>query len=255
MNEFCEQNWNKSFGSFGFVSKVMHKNSKKIYAIKRIALNKIESEKVFKELNLLKKLKSRYVVEHVDSWTENNTLKFEEYSETNSSSNISLSHRVFDPRKPILLHIQMEFCSQTLTEVMKYLSKLFLENDAKIKKSLSYFISCELLTEIIECIHYLHQRNVIHRDLKPANILVSDGINGRFVKLADFGLSVIHEFIDQSHTQESGTIKYMAPEVIKSRKYDTKADIYSLGIIVEELFIFNNNSYANSDLIFQFSIK
>jgi serine/threonine protein kinase len=85
--------------------------------------------------------------------------------------------------------------------------------------------------------------------------LVSDGINGRFVKLADFGLSVIHKFIDQSHTQASGTIKYMAPEVIKSRKYDTKADIYSLGIIVEELFIFNNNSYANSHLIFHFFIK
>jgi serine/threonine protein kinase len=122
---------------------------------------------------------------------------------------------------------------------MKYLSKLFLENDSKISKTLCYFICCELLTEIIECVHFLHERNVIHRDLKPANILLSDGINGRFVKLADFRLSLIHEFIDQSHTQASGTIKYMAPEVIKSRKYDTKADIYSLGIIVEELFLLN----------------
>jgi serine/threonine protein kinase len=46
-------------------------------------------------------------------------------------------------------------------------------------------------------------------------------------------------------------MKYMAPEVIKSRKYDTKADIYSLGIIVEELFIFDTKSYANSHLIFR----
>jgi hypothetical protein len=78
------------------------------------------------------KLKSRYVVEHIDSWIEKNTLKYEEYSGTNSSSKISLSHRVFHPRNPILLHIQMEFCSQTLKEVMKYLSKLLLENDSKI---------------------------------------------------------------------------------------------------------------------------
>ncbi len=106
--------------------------------------------------------------------------------------------------KPILLHIQMEFCCQTLKEVMKTLSQLFLENDSKISKTSktwSYFISCELLIEIIECVDYLHKQNppIIHRDLKPANILVSNGINGKFVKLliAHFGLSVIHEFIDQ----------------------------------------------------------
>jgi serine/threonine protein kinase len=131
-------------------------------------------------------LKSRYVVDRIDSWIEKNTLKFEEYSKTDSSSNIKLSHPVFDPSKQILLHIQMEFCSQTLIEVMKYLSKLFLENDSQISKTLCYFISCELLTEIIECVNYLHVRNVIHRDLKPANILITDGINGRFVKLCRF---------------------------------------------------------------------
>jgi serine/threonine-protein kinase len=52
------------------------------------------------------------------------------------------------------------------------------------------------LTKIIECVNYLHERKIIHRDLKPANILITDGINGRFVRLADFGLSGIHEFID-----------------------------------------------------------
>jgi serine/threonine protein kinase len=66
-------------------------------------------------------------------------------------------------------------------------------------------------------------------------ILVSDGINGRFVKLADFDLSVIHEFNDQSHTRGSGTFNYMAPEVMRTRKYDTKADIYRLGVIIEEM--------------------
>jgi alpha-tubulin suppressor-like RCC1 family protein len=245
--EFSEQSL-ISFGGFGFVSKVVNKNSGKIYAIKRIALNELESEKAFKELNLMKELKSCYVVEHIDSWIEKNTLKYEKYSGTGSSSKSLELHPVFDLRKPILLHIQMELCSQTLTEVMKYLSKLFSENNSKITKTWSYFISCESLTEIIECVHFLHERKVIHRDLKPANILITEGINGRFVKLADFGLSVIHEFIDQSHTKFSGTFDYMAPEVMRTKKYDTKADIYSLGIIVEELFTFNNNSYANSYL-------
>jgi serine/threonine-protein kinase len=138
---------------------------------------------------------------------------------------------------------------------MKYLSNEFLENDSKIRHCICYFVSWELLTEIIECVHYLHGRNVIHRDLKPENILVSDGINGRFVKLADFGLSVIHESIDQSHTQGSGTPKYMAPEALTSRNYDLKADIYSLGKIIDELFIFDTKSYANPHLIFHFYIE
>jgi serine/threonine protein kinase len=107
-------------------------------------------------------------------------------------------------------------------------------------KTLCYYICCELLTEIIESVRYLHVRNVIHRNLKAANILITDGINGRFVKLADFGLSVNHEFNDQSHTQDTGTLKYIAPEVGNSRKYNMKADIYSLGIIVKELFLFNS---------------
>jgi serine/threonine protein kinase len=174
----------------------LQNNSKKINAVKRIALNEDKSEKTFKELKLMKELKSCYAVDYIDSWIEENAMKLEDFKATHSASDISLSHRVFDLRKPILLHIQMEFCSQTLSEVMKYLSNDFLENDSKIMKTLCYFISCELLTEIIECVNYLHERNVIHRDLKPANIFVSDGINARFVKLTDFGLSVIHEFID-----------------------------------------------------------
>jgi serine/threonine protein kinase len=107
---------------------------------------------------------------------------------------------------------------------------------------LCYFIRRELFTEVLECVHYLHIRNVIHRDSKPANILITEGINGRFFKLADFGLSVNHEFKNQSHTQFLGTLKYMAPEVMRTRKFDMKSDIHSLGIIVVELFLFNSKT-------------
>jgi serine/threonine protein kinase len=54
-------------------------------------------------------------------------------------------------------------------------------------------------------------------DLKPANILITDGINGRFLKLGDFGLSVIHEFNDESHTRCSGTLNYMATNLFSLR--------------------------------------
>ena len=56
------------------------------------------------------------------------------------------------------------------------------------------------------------------------------------VKIADLGLATVHKYANQSHTRDRGHNKYIAPEVEKGRKYDTRADIYSLGIVLKELF-------------------
>jgi len=77
----------------------------------------------------------------------------------------------------------------------------------------------------------------IYRDLKPENILIT----GKFVRIADFGLAVSHDFENKSHTSKVGTGKYIAPEVLHSKKYNKKADIYSLGVILEEMFGFEND--------------
>jgi serine/threonine protein kinase len=138
----------------------------------------------------------------------------------------------------------MELCVQTLKDVIENLN-LNLNEELRMgtKNSMTpiiYYVSCEIFIEILECVSFLHKQNVIHRDLKPPNILITEGINGRFIKIADLGLSKIHEKNDQSHTQFLGTLNYMAPEVVKSKKYNTKADIYSLGVIIKELFNFES---------------
>jgi serine/threonine protein kinase len=121
---------------------------------------------------------------------------------------------------------------------------------------IAYVITCELFKEILGSVNYLHNHKppVIHRDLKPANILITDESSGRFVKLGDFGLAVNHEFEDQSHTEGTSTLKYIAPEVFKSRKYGTKADIYSLGVILEDLFNIDSDMYSYFESCFLFSL-
>jgi serine/threonine protein kinase len=135
----------------------------------------------------------------------------------------------------------MELCSKTLKDLIKQLNEELNQKPEEVMTPLGYYISSELFIEILESVDYLHKQKVIHRDLKPTNILITDGKNGRFVKIADFGLATIHEFEGQSHTKYSGTPKYRAPEVCSKNKYDLKADIYSLGFILQDLFNFDVN--------------
>ncbi|CAG2165278.1 unnamed protein product [Oppiella nova] len=79
-------------------------------------------------------------------------------------------------------------------------------------------------------------------DLKPDNILIADNIlNGRFVKLCDFGLvtehnSRIHNLTDNKHSINVGTTKYRAPEVAHGKKYDHTSDIWGLALIGGDIF-------------------
>jgi serine/threonine protein kinase len=73
--------------------------------------------------------------------------------------------------------------------------------------------------------------------------LIIDGKNGRFVKTSDFCLVTIHEFDGQTHTKYKRTIRYAAPELMRSRSYYLKADIYSLGFILKELFNIDIKEY------------
>lgn len=184
----------------------------------------------------MSKFRSDYVVEYRTAWIENKSIRFSHY-ENNLKNNqsFSSSHSFFDPNKPLLLHIEMELCSQTLRQLIEQMKNSLIDKNYRI---ISFCISCELMIETLEGVSYLHKNNVIHRDLKPTNILITDCSGDRFVKIADFGLSTIHEREEESHSELTGTLKYMAPEVL-TRKYDTKADIYSLGVITQELFNFN----------------
>lgn len=79
---------------------------------------------------------------------------------------------------------------------------------------------------------YLHKVNVIHRDLKTANLLMDEN---EVVKVADFGVARVKAMDGSSMTAETGTYRWMAPEVISHQYYNHKCDVFSYGILLWEL--------------------
>ncbi|XP_038987634.1 serine/threonine-protein kinase STY8-like isoform X2 [Phoenix dactylifera] len=78
---------------------------------------------------------------------------------------------------------------------------------------------------------YLHQNDIIHRDLKTANLLMD---TNNVVKVADFGVARFQSQ-EGDMTAETGTYRWMAPEVINHQPYDHKADVFSFSIVLWEL--------------------
>jgi hypothetical protein len=77
-----------------------------------------------------------------------------------------------------------------------------------------------------------HERGVLHRDLKPSNIM----IDGRgHVRIADFGLAALAAEIPLSDLR-SGTPAYMSPEQKAGKEVTTRSDLYSLGLVLYEMF-------------------
>jgi len=101
----------------------------------------------------------------------------------------------------------------------------------------------ELFVPICQAVQHAHHKGIVHRDLKPANILVTM-IDGKPVpKVIDFGVAkaTTGKLTDESMATQFGavvgTLEYMSPEQagFSGEDIDTRADIYSLGVILYEL--------------------
>lgn len=183
-------------GSYGKVYKSVHTKSQKIYAIKVVQLEDDETfDDSLREIEMLRQCKSPYVLQLYGSYK----------------------------RGTSELWIVTEYCGGGSTaDLMRIVHRTL--NEAQI---------ASILAQVLRGLEFLHSQLKIHRDIKAANVLLTT--SGE-VKLADFG--VAKQMTDSTSGKGRtviGTPFWMAPEVISGTMYDTKADIWSLGITAIEL--------------------
>jgi serine/threonine-protein kinase len=92
--------------------------------------------------------------------------------------------------------------------------------------------SIQLARQICAGLNAAHDAGVLHRDLKPANIMIDADGNARIL---DFGLAGLSEELPESELA-AGTPAYMAPEQLEGKEQTARTDIYSLGLVLYELF-------------------
>ncbi len=123
--------------------------------------------------------------------------------------------------------------------VMPYLAGGSLSDLLTSRGTLSPQETLLYMEQIAAALDYAHLHNIVHRDIKPGNMLFHT--DGRLV-LADFGIA---RLLPDEHTLQStvqthsglflGSINYMAPEMVRGRHVDARADIYELGVVIFQL--------------------
>lgn len=87
---------------------------------------------------------------------------------------------------------------------------------------------------VAEALDYAHQQGVVHRDIKPANIILLENDQ---IKVADFGIARVMTSSTKTQTGVIfGTPNYMSPEQVAGKKVDGRSDLFSMGVVLYEMF-------------------
>ncbi|XP_045165597.1 serine/threonine-protein kinase Nek1-like [Mercenaria mercenaria] len=184
-------------GAFGKVYLVKGQEDNKQYAMKIIDLRTSPEEE--KELAV----KEANLLKELN---HNNVLRYTDSFESDGA-----------------LCIVTEFCSNgDLSEFLEKRKGKKLEEDRLT----------EWFRQITCALQYLHRKTIIHRDVKTPNVFLSENWE---VKLGDMGLAKVLERPNAKAVTFCGSPYYMSPEIFSCKPYDSKSDIWALGVIVYEM--------------------
>ncbi|NWU95484.1 E2AK1 kinase, partial [Upupa epops] len=156
----------------------------------------------------------------------------------------------FEVEYCLMLHIQMQLCEISLWDWIADRNKRCSERTEVASSPYHLVDVCwtmKIFQELLEGVCYIHSMGVMHRDIKPRNIFLYG--SDHHVKIGDFGLAckdLLWDDADQwfkterknglTHTSGVGTCLYASPEQLQGSHYDFKSDMYSMGVILLELF-------------------
>ena len=198
-------------GAFGYVYRAIHNSSKKIYAIKII--------NYFKEnINFLENKSHINNINFCYQTVQQETSLMKKVS---SSNFILKYYGSYFSRKTNSLWLIIEYCSYGSTiDLMLAMNRLYTEIEV-----------ATIIKMVLQGLIIIHDKKLIHRDIKGANILLSeDG----YAKLGDFGVGA-KLLLENYRSSIKGSPYWMSPQVIQKENYDSKTDIWSLGITCIEL--------------------
>ena len=201
-------------GGSGKIYLVLNELDKKEYAIKEFSIQNEDEETI-------KKIKNEAFI--LSSFNSKNIVKYHG-SQQNKEK----------------FYILMEYCNgSNLKDFIKEHS----QNNTYIEKKIIYYIIKQICSGIKE----IHDKNIIHRDLKPENIFMN---KEKEIKIGDFGIShQLKSYKEFTLTdKKAGTLDYIAPEILYDGLYNKKADMWSLGCIIYELFtldIYSKNKFLD----------
>ena len=207
-------------GAFGSVYKAIHKETKKVYAIKIIQYFKDEP-------NILSNIKHMENINFCYKTVQEETSLMRL---VNSSDYIVKYYGSYFSRKSNTLWLILEFCeSGSVIDLMLAMDRTYTEIEI-----------ATIIKMVLQGLIVIHSKNLIHRDVKGANILLTG--NG-FAKIGDFGVGV--QLQEDFRKSKKGSPYWMSPQVVNNENYSIGTDIWSLGITCLELF---NGEPPNSAL-------
>ena len=215
----------------------------KIYKAKNRSTNAYRAIKIIDKEKIKKLLRNQYMKDDIDNEFKSyykyflNEIEYMKICCKDNINSVKL-YNYYDTDTE--LAIVMELCDDSLQSILN--KKINGFNKQEIY---------DIITQLNNTFKIMNKNHIIHRDIKLDNILVkyTDETKTKFiVKLTDYGLSKQLVSLSKFCITHAGTPLTMAPEILNDEEYNSECDLWSLGIIIYQMFFKKYPYISNTEI-------